>query len=260
MRPVALTIAGSDSGGGAGIQADIKTFAAHGVFGATVITAVTAQNTVRVAGVHPVPPEFVALQLRAVLEDIPVKAVKTGMLFNTGIVRMVASEIKACRLFTLVVDPVMISKSGAALLHEDAVAIMISELIPLALCVTPNIPEAEKLTGLKIGGIEEMKRAAEKIAAMGAQNVVVKGGHLQNGENVTDVALLGGQFQEFTRKRIATGNTHGTGCTFSAAIAAGLARGLDIENSVKVAEMYIGRTIELSWKLGKGPGPVEHFF
>ncbi|MDH5638383.1 MAG: bifunctional hydroxymethylpyrimidine kinase/phosphomethylpyrimidine kinase, partial [Nitrospinota bacterium] len=165
MRPIALTIAGSDSGGGAGIQADLATFFAHKVYGTSVITALTAQNTVTVAGVHPAPAEFVALQMRTVLEDIPVNAAKTGMLFNAGIVRAVADEIRAAGLTALVVDPVMIAKSGDSLLLDDAVETLIAELLPLAYCVTPNIPEAERLAGVTIQSVDDMKRAAEKILA-----------------------------------------------------------------------------------------------
>ncbi|MDH4185101.1 MAG: bifunctional hydroxymethylpyrimidine kinase/phosphomethylpyrimidine kinase, partial [Nitrospinota bacterium] len=231
MRPAAMTIAGSDSGGGAGVQGDIKTFAAQGVFGVTVITALTAQNTKTVAGIHPVPPEFVALQIQTIMEDIPVLAAKTGMLFNAAIIKTVAEQITAARISALVVDPVMIAKSGAHLLDDGAVGAMVELLIPLAHCVTPNIPEAERLTGIGITGLDQMKDAARKIAAMGAKNVVVKGGHSPKAAMVTDLALLDGEFVEFTRPRFDTQNTHGTGCAFSAAITAGLARGLEIHSA-----------------------------
>ena len=255
-----MTIAGSDSGGGAGIQADLKTFAAQGVYGVSVITALTAQNTVEVAGVMAVDPEFIALQIRTVLQDIPVAATKTGMLFNSDIVRTVAQAVKERNIKNLVVDPVMVSKSKATLLDEKAVDTMIEELLPLCLCVTPNIPEAERITGMKIKNVDQMKEAAEKISALGPKSVILKGGHLPPGDFVTDIALIDGDFLEFSRKWINTTNTHGTGCTFSAAITAGSARGLEMSMAVRVAQMYIGRTLELSWSLGKGAGPVEHFF
>ncbi|MDH5477962.1 MAG: bifunctional hydroxymethylpyrimidine kinase/phosphomethylpyrimidine kinase [Nitrospinota bacterium] len=260
MRPIAMTIAGSDSGGGAGIQADLATFFAHGVYGASVITALTAQNTVTVAGVHPAPAEFVALQIRTVLEDIPVRAAKTGMLFDAQIIRAVANEIRAAGLTALVLDPVMIAKSGDALLRDDAVQTLIEELIPLALCVTPNIPEAERLADMEIQNVEDMKIAAERIAKMGPPNVVVKGGHMEGGRMLVDVAFLEGKFMELERERIDTKNTHGTGCTFSAAITAGLAQGKDMESAVKSGWNYIGVAIKRAWPLGRGHGPVERFF
>ena len=266
MRPIALTIAGSDSGGGAGIQADLATFFAHQVYGTCVITALTAQNTKTVAGVHPAPAEFVALQMRTVLEDIPVLAAKTGMLFNAAIVRAVAGEIRAARLSALIVDPVMISKSGAPLLLDDAVEALVHELLPLAYCVTPNIPEAERLAGAKINGVDDMMKAAEKIAALGPKNVVVKGGHMTGEKTLVDVVLADGVFHELKRERIDTRNTHGTGCTFSAAITAAVAGGMDIWPAVEMAWRYTGKAIEKAWPLdgghgpGTGHGPVERFF
>jgi len=255
-----MTIAGSDSGGGAGIQADLAAFFNQGVYGVTVITALTAQNTVQVAGVHPAPAEFVALQIRTVMEDIPVQAAKTGMLYNSKIVRAVAQEIRAAKFSALVVDPVMIAKSGDSLLQDDAVDSLAADLLPLAFFATPNKPEAERLAGLTIKTKDDMKKAAEKIVALGAKNVVVKGGHMDTADEVTDVALVDGVFEEFTRPRFNTKNTHGTGCTFSAALAAGLARGLDPDSAVKNAWTYIGKAIAMSWPLGKGHGPVERFF
>ena len=223
MRSV-LAIAGSDPSGGAGIQADLKTYAALGVYGMAAITALTAQNTVGVTGVHAVPPEFVALQIDAVVSDIPPDAVKTGMLASAEIVRMVAEKAREHGLRNLVVDPVMVAKSGDSLLAEDAVRAVRDELVPLATVVTPNLPEAAALLGRPVDSLEVMREAARAIHALGAANVVIKGGHLE-GETLTDILFDGERLHEFSGPRVQTRNTHGTGCTFSSAIAVYLALG-----------------------------------
>ncbi len=251
-----LTIAGSDSGGGAGIQADLKTITVLGSFGMSVITALTAQNTLGVAGVYDVPAEFVALQFDAVVSDIGVDAAKTGMLASADIIRLVASKIKQHAINKLVVDPVMIAKGGAPLIQSEAVNVMRELLIPLAFVVTPNIPEAEVIAGMKIDGIEDMKKAARDIHHLGARNVVVKGGHLQG--DAVDVLYDGREFREFRSERIKTGNTHGTGCTFSAALATFLGRGMQVSESVKEAKLYITKAIEHALEIGGGHGPTNH--
>lgn len=254
-----MTVAGSDSGGGAGIQADLKTFAALGVYGTCAITALTAQNTVRVAGVHAPPADFVAAQMNAVFEDIEVHAVKTGMLYGADIVRAVARTMMDYGEGNLVVDPVMIAKSGDALLRPDAVEALKSELLPLALVITPNIPEAEALSGMKINDVDGMIRAAGKIIEMGAENVVVKGGHM-TGDTLCDVLADTDGVRLFERKRIDTKHTHGTGCTFSAAITAGIAKSQSVHEAVAEAEKYIECAIDGAGPLGSGHGPVNHFW
>jgi hydroxymethylpyrimidine/phosphomethylpyrimidine kinase len=247
----ALTIAGSDSGGGAGIQADLKTFAALGVFGASAITSVTAQNTVGVQGVHDLPPEFVGRQIESVLEDIAIDSTKTGMLSNAGIIEVVAARVKAHRIELLVVDPVMVAKSGAPLLRPDAVRAVIERLLPLALVVTPNVPEAEALSGLTITGIEGMRQ----IHSFGARDVVVKGGHLQG--RAIDLLFDGNAFTELDAERIDTPHTHGTGCVFSAAIAAKLAKGNPVPEAVAAAKRFVTAAIRHGFPLGKGCGPTD---
>ncbi len=229
-----MTIAGSDSGGGDGIQADLKTFAALGVYGTSAITAITAQNTVGVTGVHEIPTEIIAAQIEAVLTDIGADAVKTGMLASSSIVEVVSSQLKTFRVTALVVDPVMVAKSGDSLLHQDAVEALRTLLVPLAAVVTPNVPEAEVLTGVKIVSDDDMRRAAESIVGMGCGSVVVKGGHRDG--PATDLFYDGDRFQEFTAPRIDTNNTHGTGCTFASAVAAGLAKGLPLLEAVAQAK------------------------
>jgi len=251
----ALTIAGSDSGGGAGIQADLKTFAALGVFGTSAITSVTAQNTVGVQGVHDLPPEFVGRQIDSVLEDIAIDAAKTGMLSSAGIIDIVAAKVKAHRIERLVVDPVMVAKSGAPLLRPDAVKAVIERLLPLALVVTPNVPEAEALSGLTITGIEEMRQAARLIHQLGARYVVVKGGHLQG--RAIDLLFDGNAFTELDVERIDTPHTHGTGCVFSAAIAAQLAKGNAVPEAVATAKRFVTAAIRHGFSLGKGYGPTD---
>lgn len=251
-----LTIAGSDSGGGAGIQADLKTITVLGGFGMSVITALTAQNTLGVKGVHDVPAEFVALQFDAVASDIGVDAAKTGMLSNVDIIRLIVSKIKQYAIDKLVVDPVMIAKGGASLIRSEAVDVMKELLIPLAFVVTPNIPEAEVITGMRISSIEDMKTAARNIMRLGARNVVVKGGHLHG--DAVDVLYDGKDFREFHAERIDTRNTHGTGCTFSAALATFLGRSMPVSESVKEAKLYITRAIEHALEIGGGHGPTNH--
>lgn len=257
-RPVALTIAGSDSGAGAGIQADLKTFAAMGVYGASVITAVTAQNTKAVTAVQEIDLEVIATQIDAVMDDIPAGAAKTGMLSSAGIIGAVAQGIRRDRIPNLVVDPVMVAASGARLLREDAVEALRRELLPLAVVVTPNIPEAEVLTGASIGTPDEVRDAARAIAAMGPKHVIVKGGHGEGDESI-DILFDGERFEVFKAERIKTTSTHGTGCTFSAAIAAGLAKGLDVNAAVGEAKCYVTEAIRTAFPLGSGHGPLNHF-
>ncbi|HAL61438.1 MAG TPA: bifunctional hydroxymethylpyrimidine kinase/phosphomethylpyrimidine kinase [Chloroflexi bacterium] len=256
----ALTIAGSDSGGGAGIQADLKTFAALGVYGMSVLTSITAQNTVGVQGIYDLPPEFVGLQIDSVLTDIGADAVKTGMLSNTKIITLVAEKLRRYQVENLVIDPVMIAKSGDPLLREEAHVTLVHDLFPLAKVVTPNLHEARVLSRLPTSNLEEMKEAAKAIHRLGPQNVVVKGGHLE-GESV-DLLYDGHQFLEFPGPRLETKNDHGTGCTFASAIAAGLAKGQDVPTAVKAAKEYITQALQgaIDWRLGGGHGPVHHFF
>ncbi len=257
---IALTIAGSDSGGGAGIQADLKTFAALGVYGTSAITALTAQNTVGVLGVLPVDPQFVGLQIDAVIKDIGADAIKTGMLSNQGIIEIVAAKIIEHKLKPVVVDPVMMAKSGDALLEPDARDALIEKLLPLAEVVTPNLPEAEVLCGFSITDLEGMRKAAESIHARGPACVVVKGGHLLDTGFSTDLFFDGKRFEELTEARIDTGNTHGTGCTFASAIAARLALGDTTVEAVRAAKRYVTRVLKASVKLsiGHGHGPMNH--
>ena len=253
----ALTIAGSDSGGGAGIQADLKTFSAFEVYGLSVLTAVTAQNTLGVQGAHVLPPDFVALQIRSVLSDIGADAAKTGMLATKAIVARVAGEVGAFRLRNLVVDPVMVSATGHPLLDEDAVEAMRTLLFPLASVVTPNLDEATILWGEKTDDLNGMKEAARAIKAMGPQHVLVKGGHL-SGPRVFDVLYDGKHFEVWESPKIPTENTHGSGCTLSAAIAAGLAKGDEVKEAVATAHRYIRAAIQAAVTIGKGKGPVNH--
>ncbi|MBM3236802.1 bifunctional hydroxymethylpyrimidine kinase/phosphomethylpyrimidine kinase [Candidatus Poribacteria bacterium] len=257
MIKKALTIAGSDSGGGAGIQADLKTFAAFGVYGTSVITSVTAQNTMGVRGVYDLPSEFVALQIDSILTDIGADAVKTGMLPNSQIIELVCEKIKVYHLSKLVVDPVMISTSGHRFISAEAVRILIEKLIPLAYIVTPNLSEAEMIAEIKIATTRDMELAAQKIKDKGATNVVVKGGHLSG--DAIDVLFDGRAFFYYGSERVQTKNTHGTGCTFSAAITAELAKGNDLQAAVKIAKDYITNAIRYSYNIGSGHGPVNHF-
>ncbi len=255
--PRALTIAGSDSGGGAGIQADLKTFAAHGVYGMSVITAVTAQNTREVTAVEEISPEVVTAQIDAVLSDVGADAVKIGMLSSARIVRAVAGRLAAHRPRHVVLDPVMVAKSGDALLAADAVEALREELLPLATLVTPNLPEAERLTGLP--AIEEdLEPAAQALAERGPA-VLIKGGH-GRGDEVLDLLLDDGGVRRFTHPRLDTTSTHGTGCTLSSAIAARLAAGEDLRAAVGGAIDYLHGAIAAAFPIGSGHGPVHHLY
>lgn len=255
--PRVLTIAGSDSGGGAGIEADLKTFSALGVYGMAAITAVTAQNTVAVTGIHDIPPAFVAEQIADVASDIGVDAAKTGMLSTAAIIEAVAGEIARFDIRLLVVDPVMIAKSGDALLQESAIESLKSRLLPLAWIVTPNIPEAEILAGVKIKCSGCIDEAAKRIGALGPRFVLIKGGHLDT-PDATDYLFDGQSMQTFAAPRIQTKNTHGTGCTYSAAIAAFLAKGAETPQAVAQAKLYLTGAIRNSLNIGKGHGPLNH--
>jgi hydroxymethylpyrimidine/phosphomethylpyrimidine kinase len=252
-----MTIAGSDSGGGAGIQADLKTFSALGVFGTSTLTAITAQNTIGVTAVHEVPTDVVSAQIDAVMMDIGADAVKTGMLSSSAIVETVAEAIRRHGIENLVVDPVMVAKSGDRLLREEAIASIRDTLLPLAAVVTPNIPEAEDLTGRAIRTDDDVRRAAVSISAMGARAVVIKGGHRDGPP--TDLLYDGEQFREFTTERIPSMNTHGTGCTFASAVAAGLAHGLETPQAVARAKEYVTAAIRAAYPIGQGHGPLHHF-
>ena len=253
----ALTIAGSDSGGGAGIQADLKTFSAFGVHGMSVITAVTAQNTVSVDGVEPIPPDFVGLQFESVLADIGVDGVKTGMLFSPEIVQVVAGKLRESHIPFVVVDPVMVSKGGSALLEPEAVRVLRDMVLPLATIVTPNLPEAELLSGLPVKTEDEMKAAARLIHQAGCDAVLVKGGHLDG--DAVDIFYDGEGFVHYTSPRFNTPNTHGTGCTYSAAILANLILGHDMRESIRIAKSFVTSAIQHGFALGKGHGPLNHF-
>ena len=255
--PIAMTIAGSDSGGGAGIQADLKTFSAMGVFGTSTLTAITAQNTVGVTAVHEIPTDVISAQIDAVITDIGADAVKTGMLSSSAIVETVADAIRRHEVTNLVVDPVMVAKSGDRLLREEAISSICNYLLPLAAVVTPNIPEAEDLTGRAISTDDDVRRAAVSILAMGARAVVIKGGHRDGPP--TDVFYDGERFREFTAERIPSTNTHGTGCTFASAVAAGLAHGLALPRAVAQAKEYVTAAIRASYPIGQGHGPLHHF-
>jgi hydroxymethylpyrimidine/phosphomethylpyrimidine kinase len=254
----ALTIAGSDSGGGAGIQADLKTFAALGIYGTSAITAITAQNTVGVTQVLALSPNLVGAQIDAVIDDIGAHALKTGMLANAAIIEAVAKKIQQHRLKNLVVDPVMVATSGDLLIKKNAVATLRTRLIPLAAVVTPNIPEAEELTGMELRTSEHITEAARRIVGMGAKSVVIKGGHLKG--PAVDLFYDGKTFSMLLAPRLRTKNTHGTGCTFSAAIAAYLAKGETSASAVSRAKQYITRAIRAGFVVGAGHSPVHHFY
>jgi hydroxymethylpyrimidine/phosphomethylpyrimidine kinase len=253
--PVALTIAGSDSGGGAGIQADLKTFAALGVHGTSAITAITAQNTLGVTDILELPPALIRAQIAAVVDDIGVVAAKTGMLSSSAIIEMVAQAVRDFHLSALVVDPVMVAKGGARLLREEAVDALRTTLVPLAAVITPNLPEAEVLLGRRIQTLDERRRAARQLVALGARAAVVKGGHAEG--DAIDVFCDGSQTVDIPGERVATSNTHGSGCVFSAAIAAGLARGLAPLQAVREAKTFITQAIRDSLEIGHGHGPVN---
>lgn len=253
-----LTIAGSDSCGGAGIQADIKTFSAHGVYGMSVITAVTAQNTQGVFAVQDIDKIIIEKQIEAIYEDIQVEAVKIGMVSQIDTIKVIAQQLKKYKAKNIVLDPVMISKSGYDLLKPESKETLIRELIPVADIVTPNIFEAEAITGMPIKGIDDMEKAARLIFEMGPKNVLVKGGHLEN--DAVDVLFDGKEIKLFKGHRINTKNTHGTGCTLSSAIASNIALGYSVEDAVKNAKEYINVAIEHSLDIGKGVGPTNHFY
>ena len=253
-----LTIAGSDSGAGAGIQADLKTFAAHGVYGTSAITAITAQNTIGVTAVLAVNPNLVGAQIDAIIADIGAHAVKTGMLANTAVIDIVVKKIRQHRLINIVVDPVMVATSGDLLIEKSAVAALRNKLIPLATIVTPNIPEAEVLAGMKLRGADEIREAAIRIVEMGAKTVLIKGGHLKG--SAVDFFYDGKKFAALNAPRIRSKNTHGTGCTLSAAIAAGLAKGQQLETAVANAKRYITEALRHGYRIGSGHSPVHHFY
>lgn len=255
--PVALTIAGSDSGGGAGIQADLKTFAALGVHGTSALTAVTAQNTTDVTDILELPASLIRRQISAVVEDIGVQAAKTGMLSSASIIATVAGAVRDYDLRLLVVDPVMVAKGGARLLRDDAVDALRRHLLPLAAVVTPNLPEASVLLGRDVATLDERRRAARDLVAMGARAAVVKGGH---SDDAIDVFFDGTNMIELRGERIATANTHGSGCVFSAAIAAWLARGADPVQAAREAKSFITEAIAAALEIGHGHGPVNPMF
>jgi len=253
-----LTIAGSDCSGGAGIQADLKTFAAHKTYGMSVVVSVVAENTSRVISIQDIEPDIIKDQLDAVFEDIRVDGVKVGMLSNAGAMKAVAEKLRQYSPPKPVIDPVMVAKGGCALMQEAALDTLIHEVIPLAFVLTPNIPEAETITGMKITGIDGMKEAAAAIYKMGAKNVLIKGGHLSG--DAEDILFDGKLFHSYRNKRIRTKNTHGTGCTFSSAIAANLANGMKITDAIHSAKEYITGAIEHALPVGRGHGPTNHFY
>ena len=255
--PKALTIAGSDSGGGAGIQADLKTFSAFRVFGMSAITAVTAQNSLGVQGVFNLPPEFVSLQIDSVLSDFGADAIKIGMLATAPIIAVVAERLRAHAPEKVVLDPVMIAKSGDALLQPEARTALVKELLPLASVVTPNLHEAEALAGMPVATERDMEEAARRILALGPRTVLVKGGHLR--DSATDILWNGRDFARFPAPRLPSNSTHGTGCTLSSAIAAGLARGHALKDAVSEAKAYVTAAIREGFQAGGGVGALRHF-
>ena len=257
--PVSLTIAGSDSGGGAGIQADLKTFSALGTFGCSVITAVTAQNTTGVYGIHEIPLDIIESQIDAVLNDLNPNVIKTGMLASIEVIKLISEKIKSSKTKNIVVDPVMIAKGGDKLIQDNAIGHLISELLPLSTVVTPNIPEAEVLSHMSISNTQDIESAAKIIHKMGPDFVVIKGGH-SNDSKSNDIIFDGQKFTTLEANRILTTNTHGTGCTYASAIAAGLAKNYSVEKSVKEAKNYVTEAIKNEPGLGNGHGPLNHFF
>ena len=259
-----LTIAGSDSGGGAGIQADLKTFSALGCYGMSVITALTAQNTIGVSAIHAVPPDFAAEQLEAVFNDIGADAVKIGMLYSAELIETVARQLEKHHAENVVLDPVMIAKSGDKLLMDEAIEAIKQYLMPIAAVTTPNLPEASTLLNHRISNLEDMREAAREIARYGSRSILIKGGHLDDDNNSIDLLFIGPEdrFIMLKGERITTRNTHGTGCTLSSAIASFLARGLPLEEAVRSAKEYITGALlaGTEYEIGKGHGPVHHFF
>ncbi|MBL1202822.1 MAG: bifunctional hydroxymethylpyrimidine kinase/phosphomethylpyrimidine kinase [Nostoc sp. GBBB01] len=259
--PVALTIAGSDSGGGAGIQADLRTFAFHCVHGTSAITCVTAQNTLGVNRVDAIPPEAVVAQIEAVVQDIGVQAAKTGMLLNQEIIFAVAQQVETLQIHNLVVDPVMVSRTGAQLIDDEAVKTLRHTLIPKAAIITPNRYEAQILSGLEIYSLEDMQAAAEIIhKTLRTNAVLVKGGGMQGNLRGVDIWFDGEKLEILTTKQVETTNTHGTGCTLSAAIAANLAKGKNLWSAVQQAKEYVTTALTFALDIGEGQGPVGHFF
>jgi len=257
-----LTIAGSDSGGGAGIQADLKTISAIGCYGMSVITALTAQNTKGVSGIHAVPPAFAAEQMSAVFTDIGADAVKIGMLYSAKLIEVVSEQLKAHHAKNIVIDPVMVAQSGDKLLQDDAIEAIKKHLMPLADVITPNIPEAQVLLNRELHDLEDMRAGAKILANYGSRSILIKGGHLSQGDS-TDLLYLAGEdrFATLTGERIETRNNHGTGCTLSSAIASYMARGCGIEEAVEKAKTYISQAIRAGaqYTIGGGHGPVHHF-
>jgi hydroxymethylpyrimidine/phosphomethylpyrimidine kinase len=253
-----LSIAGSDCSGGAGIQADLKTFAAHGVYGMSVIVSVVAENTSRVIDVQDISPEMIEKQIDAVFEDIGTDAVKVGMLSQSACMEAVARKLREYRPRNIVIDPVMVAKNGCPLMQPDSMDTLIRKILPLADLLTPNIPEAERIAGIVINSAADMECAARQIAGLGVKNVLVKGGHAVG--DALDILFDGKQFYRFRAERIDTKNTHGTGCTYSSAIASNLALGLDLEEAVKKAKDYVTTAIRHSLPIGKGCGPTHHFY
>jgi len=253
-----LSIAGSDCSGGAGIQADLKTFSAHGVFGMSVVTSVVAENTSRVIGIQDVLPDMIKKQIDAIFEDIEVDGVKIGMLSNVENMIAIAEKIQEYKPVNIVVDPVMYAKNGAPLMDNNAIDTLIKTIIPIAHIITPNIPEAEKIADMKIENLKDMHEAAIKINAMGCPNVLIKGGHSSG--DATDILYDGRSFSFFKKERINTKNTHGTGCTYSSAITSNLALGFSIVEAITKAKEYVTTAIKYSFDIGKGNGPTNHFY
>jgi hydroxymethylpyrimidine/phosphomethylpyrimidine kinase len=258
--PVALTIAGSDSGGGAGIQADLRTFAFHSVHGTSALTCITAQNTLGVTRVDALPAESVIAQMAAVIQDIGIQAAKTGMLLNQEIITAVSEQISAFKIFNLVVDPVMVSRTGAQLIDDGAIATLKTQLLPQALILTPNRYEAQLLSGIEIDSLETMQDAAQRIFELGSKSVLVKGGGMNGELRGVDVWFNGTECETLTTRLVNTKHTHGTGCTLSAAIAANLALGKEPRSAIKAAKDYVTQALEHSLAIGQGQGPVGHFF
>ena len=255
---IVMTIAGSDSGGGAGIQADLKTFQELGVFGTTAITALTAQNTLGVEGIHPVPTDFVVQQMMAVFRDMPVKVIKTGMLFSSEIIQAV-SQLLAEKDMKLVIDPVMIAKGGATLLQQNAIDALKKHLLPIATVITPNVPEAAVLSGVPISSEADVETAAKVLLQSGVKCVVMKGGHLSGDKAIDTIYFADGTTFMMESERIQTTQTHGTGCTFSAALTAFLAKGLEMKEAIVEAKKFVQLAISYPLNIGKGHGPTNHF-
>lgn len=253
-----LSIAGSDCSGGAGIQADLKTFSANGCFGMSVIVSVVAENTSRVISIQNITSEVIKDQIDAIFEDIEVDAIKVGMLSDIEAMKTVAKKLREYNPKITVIDPVMIAKGGCALMQPDALGTLKDEIIPLAYLLTPNIPEAETITGMKIDSVNNMKAAAKMIYNIGAKNILIKGGHLSG--DAIDILFDGKRYYSFTNERINTHNTHGTGCTLSSAITANLANGMDMPKAVEEAKKYVTMAIKYSLEIGKGHGPTNHFY